>query len=507
MILFEKIGKRKYNIVIGKITKQWTEEEEEAIEDSPEDTSNQKTTAKEKKKITKICRDIQIKRNIISLNLIFSPATNKFHKIIEFVEDCSKVLGTKFDNWFESYLKDYVTSNYNSAVIKANIPKIIEFSNKYLDTCNINFDDYVNRDKVSKNSILFDGEEVKKLVQVSNYLKLYFVIAQDTELKLPVRFHREVYNALVKDIANCNILYKLFKIVSSKTYKYNLTDSYMWEYIKTIYCKTTDMHIMTIFNFIVNNILVACDPKSNPIPFITSVIDEAIRWILQSVYKDVIVYSDSINTEDAYSLQGKDNLKTYAYNDSIGRLVLHAYNCLEQENIEDIKFNEAIKPHKETSLFSTYITYPILSKVLNIPYRHLLTIPSEHGYLLNILLYHYLPKEFKEEYKTIVNLLCHYNKDKAIIKTTYTIKNISYFYKSFKAFLGFKNRIFVYNFYSSIVGKLARNTYINLKTSNELTNFPLAKLETDIINFYNNYFDNKLDETFDKLRTQFDKIL
>jgi len=471
MILFIEQGKRKYDIVKAKDSKD---------------------------KNTKI---------ITSLDLVFSPATNKFGKIIEFIEECSQVLGDEFDEWFERYLTDYIKSNYDSSVVKKHIPEIMKYADAYLETCNVNFENYVNKDKVSKNSILFDSEEIKKMIRVSNYLKLYFVIAQDSTMKLPNRFHKEVYGILVKDIAECDILYKMFKIVSSKTYKYNMTDSYMWEYIKTIYCKTTDMHIMTIFNFLVNNILAACDPKSNPIPFITSVVDEAIRWILQSVYKDTVVYSDSINTEDIYSLQGKDNLKTYAYNDSIGRLVIQAYNCLDQENISDIQFNEAVSTHKETSLFSTYVTYPILSKVLNIPYRHFLTVPSEHGYLLNVLLYHYLPVEFRKEFPTITNLLLHYNKEKTIAKTTYKIKDIHQFTKTLGTFLGFKNIIFVYDFYSGIIGKLARNTYIGLKDQKELTNFPLAKLECDIITFYNKFFDGQLDKTFSSLKDDLDKLL
>jgi hypothetical protein len=446
-------------------------------------------------------------KTIVKLDLVFSPATNKFDKIIDFVEDCSVTLGKEFDDWFDSYLTEYVEHGYDAAIIKKHVPQLMKFADAYLETCDVNFEDYVNRDKISKNSIFFDGEEIKKLIQASNYLKLYFIISQDSVMKLPVKFHREIYNILVRDITECNILFKLFKIVSSKTYRYNITDAYMWDYIKSIYCKTTDMHIMGIFNFLVNNILVACEPKSNPIPFMIRVVDEAIRWILQSVYKDNIIYSDTINTEDAYSLQGKDNLKTYAYNDSIGRLVVLAYNYLDQEGIDDVKFNEAVKNHKENSLFSTYVTYPILCKILKIPYRHFLTVPAEHGYLLNVLLFHYLPEEFKEKYQTISELLLYYNKDKVITKTTYKIKNIDQFTETVGTFLGFKNIMFVYEFYSAIIGKLARNTYVSFKTEKEISNFPLAKLEADIVGFYNDYFDGRMDSYFEDIGAELDKIL
>ena len=113
-------------------------------------------------------------------------------------------------------------------------------------------------------------------------------------MKLSNKFHKETYNKLIEDVNDNNTIYKLFKIVSSKTYEYNYTDKYMWDYIKTIYCKTTDMHVFSIFNFLMNNILVTCSTQSNPIPYLISVIDESIKWILKNIYKDAIIYSETI---------------------------------------------------------------------------------------------------------------------------------------------------------------------------------------------------------------------
>ena len=448
---------------------------------------------------------IEIHSKICSLDLVFSPATNKFDKIVEFVEDCSLVLGEEFDTWFNQYISEYVNSNYDAAIIKQHIPRLIEITDKYIEAKNICFEDYIDLKKVSSNSIFFDSEEIKKLIQVSNYLKLYFIISQDNEMKLPVKFHREVYNILIHKIST-EILFKLFKIVSSKTYRYTVTDNYMWEYIRLIYCKTTDMHIHTIFNFLLNNILATCQTDQNPIPFMISVIDESIRWILQSVYDVVIIYTDTINTEDINALQGKDNLLSYAYNDTIGRLVLAAQKCLEPEGIDEVKFNESIKSSKEISLISTYVTFPIMSKVLDIPYRHFSTISAEHGYLLNVLLYHILPADFKEEFPTICEFLLNYNKNRAIIKTTYRLKNADEFYESFSTFKGFKCFDFPMDFYASVVGKIARNEYSSLKNQQEVS-IPLAKLESDIIKLYNAVFGENMDEFLKDLEGKIDKLL
>jgi hypothetical protein len=444
---------------------------------------------------------------IIDLNLLFSPVTNKFNKLSDFIEDCSKKLGEEFDIWFCNFIKDYINSNREYPIIKNNIEKLMEYCDKYLDLCNINFSDYINKSKVSKNSIFFDDIEIKKIVQVSNYLKIYCIFSQDSFLQLPSKFHKEIYNKLVSKITGNDIIYKLFKIVSSKTYEYNHTDKYMWDYIKSIYCKTTDMHIMTIFNFIMNNILVTCETTSNPIPYLISVIDESIKWILKNIYKDAIVYSETVNTQDVYAIQGKDNLNSYAHNDTISKLLMTAYNRLDDVGIDIDKFKNIVSGLKEMSLFANYVTYPILSTVLDIPYRHFLTIPVSNSYLLNILLFSILPDSFKDRFPIIRKMLLFYNIEKPILKTTYKIKNLPDFLDTFNTFLGFKNQILAYDTYSSIIGKLSRNTYVSFCNEKKVTNFPLAKLENDMIIFYNEFFSNKLDPLFKELEEQIDNTI
>jgi hypothetical protein len=238
-----------------------------------------------------------------------------------------------------------------------------------------------------------------------------------------------------------------------------------------------------------------------------SVVDEAIKWILKNVYKESVINVQTINTEDVYSIPGRDNLRTYSYNDTISKLVRIAYNYLDLENIDETQFKQHISINQEIPLASKYITYPILSRVLDIPYRHFLTIPSEHAHLLNILTYHHLPASFKEEYSIISNLLLHYNKENEIPKTTYTIKNVEMFFDKMGLFLTFNNHNFAYEFYSQIVGKLSRNSYVSFKTGQDIGNFPLAKLESNMIDFYSNFFNNNLGDMFVELEDGINKQL
>jgi len=451
---------------------------------------------------------VETRTLVTPLNLVFSPITNKFSRLMEFLEDASVTLGFEFDQWFISLVSDYKRSNYDYLVIKRNIPQLKSWCDQYLVKQNINFENYINRSKISKNSIFFDAEEIEKIIKASNYLKIYFIIAQDIDMKLVNKFHKETYNLLVEGINSNNIIYKLFKIVSSKTYEYQYTDRYMWDYIKAIYCRTTDMHVFSIFNFLMNNILVTCNTKSNPIPYLISVIDESIKWILKNIYKDAIIYSDTLSTQDVYTIQGKDNLSSYAHNDTIGKLLVISYNQLETLGIDNIEtFKSTLNSLKEISLFSNYITYPILSKVLDIPYRHFLTLSVSNSYLLNILLYSILPDEFKKKYNIMSKMLLYYNKQKPILKTTYKVKNIDVFTETIGTFLSFKNVNTPYDFYSNIIGRISRNTYASFTSDLEIMNFPLAKLEIDIVKFYNDYFDNRTEPLFDELRNKIDRLL
>ena len=445
-------------------------------------------------------RKFIIKNNeetICSLDLFCNTVTNKFEEITKFIEDCSIVLGKEFDDWFVSYIKEYRDNNYDCEVILNHIPTLKSYADKYLDKLNIDYGSFINEGKRSKTSIYFDVEEIKNITKVSYYLKLFSVIYQDKTMKPVNIYYKKIYNILIKDITTNEIISKIFDLVSSKINKYKVTDSYMWEFIKIKYCKTTDMHIMHIFSWIIHNIIIICDAKQNPISFVSCVINTSIKWILQDVYKDSIIYSESINTEDANMISGKDKLETFAYNDTIAKLLIVAYNCLGRENIEEDKFKEITNDKKTTPTISKYITYPILCKALDIPYKHLITIPSEHAYILNILVFSYLNKQFKKEYPIITNLLLKYNTSKEIKKTTYSLVSIDTFHSTFVEFLTTKDTMFAFDFYSNIVGKLIRNTYGHFKNGNTVESLP--KIEKDIITFYNNYFSGKLDDECKKL--------
>lgn len=448
---------------------------------------------------------------IHNYNLIYSPGSNKYDVLFSYVENMCNTLGKECEDWYINLVKDYAEKQ-DFIIIKNNIPQLKKYCDEYLEKLNINFEGYINKSKASKNSIFFDSKEIHEIVKVSSYLKVYFTLYKDMNMDIPQRFNNQIFQSLIETLVNSPIIIKIHKIVSSKTFEYNSSDKYMWMYIKNMVCRTSDMHITSIFNFVINYIIVTCETDKNPIPYLISVIDESIKWILRTTYKDSIVYNDSIATQDVNAVVGRDNLKAYCHNNTIGQLCVMAYNALEElfedderkdAKIED--FKSRIECIKETSIVSECITYPILSKILDIPYRHFQTLSISTSYILNILMYKLMEGTiFEEKYPYMRRILLYHNTMRPIIKTSYKIKNLNKFVESFDHFIGFKNRTAAYDIYSLLIGKITKNEYVDFITGNQITNFSVNQLENEIVDFYNKYFSGKLDEDLDKICKKID---
>lgn len=445
---------------------------------------------------------------IHNYNLIYSPGSNKYDVLFNFVKDMCNTLGEECENWYINLIQNY-KAEQDFEIIRSAIPKIQEYCDKYLNILNINFDGYIDKSKASKSSIFFDSHEIEEIIRVSSYLKVYYTLYKDMNLEISQRFNNQVFQVLIKRLVDSPIIIKIHKIVSSKTFEYNQTDKCMWNFIKNMLCRTPDMHITNIFNFVVNYILVTCEIDKNPIPYLISVIDESIKWILRTTYKDSVIYTDSIATQDINNVVGRDNLKTYAHNNTIGHLCVIAYDLIEDifgEDAERIEhFKSQIESIKELSIVSECITYPILSKLLDIPYRHFLTLSVTTSYVLNALLFKLMEDTyFEENYPCIRKILLYHNTHRPITKTSYKIKNLMHFIGSFDHFLGFKNRATVNDIYSQLIGRITKNEYIDFITGNIVPNFQVSQLETEFIDLYNKYFSGKLDEHLDVLRQKID---
>lgn len=440
-------------------------------------------------------------------NLVPCSVTNKFHLITDFIERVSATCGSRFNDWLKQLLLDASDEEKRPSVIIENIDQLKEFVNEYIESIDVDFDSFVDQTKVKKNSILFEGFEIKTIIKLSSYLKIYSLFSNTENNNVTPKIHKEIYNRIAEDIAETDIVSKIFNVVKTKTFRYNLTDRFMWEYIKTIQCKDIGVHVVEIFNFIMNNILIMCEEDKNPITYFVGVVDESVKWFLRSVYKGTIVYDDSISTEDIHG-SDRDNLKTYSFNDTLGRLKTVAfhkiYDQLERQNIAFtesdqyiIDFNNRLATIENISPLCTCLVFPLLSKITKIPYMHYKTISPEHAAVLAFYLNTVLQKVFVLEYKHMFGLLDYYPLSPPSLSTTYKIKAIHQYLDrqdEVQSFFGFNTKDFPHKVLCHFVGRISRLSSCHLLTGEKLPGIQLGRVESDMINFYTYYFAGKLDE-------------
>ncbi len=440
----------------------------------------------------------------IDVQLSSSTITNKFFIVTNFIKKVSEVCGEEFDNWFCNWLISCENEVERSKNVIENIPTIKKYVNQYLKYKNVDYSKFVDESKAKKNSILFMPDEIEKIIYMSSYLKVYSFIFNNENLKLGQTHHKQAYNELASELGNTEIISKIYDVIKTKTFRYNLTDKFMWEYIKNIQNKDIGTHVIEIFNFIMNYILVLCEEDKNPITYFVGVVDESVKWFLRSVYKGTIVYDDTISTED---IQGhnSDNLKTYSYNDTLGRLKGIAYEkiyeILQRQNIamvekgnDDefiIEFHNRSSEIQNISPVCETLVFPVLSQMTGIPYDHLKTLSPEHAAVISVYMQILFRKVFGTEYKELFNLLNFYPSKPASISTTYKIKAVHDYintHQEIKNFFGFEAKILVYNILSHFTGRISRVDFCDLLTGRKLGGIPLSKIELEIINFFLNYF-------------------
>lgn len=445
----------------------------------------------------------------INLKLSSSTITNKFHIVTSYIENISSEIGPDFGEWFCNLLKDCENSDERYFILVDNTEKLKSYVDLYMEKMNFDFSIFVDESKVKKNSILFTVDDIEQIIRLSGYLKLYSVISNSENLKLGQRLHKKIYNLIAKDIAKSELIYKIFNVIKTKTFRYNITDRYMWDYIKMIQCKSIDVHVVEIFNFIMNYILVLCEENKNPITYFVSVVEESVKWFLRSVYKSSIVYDDSVSTEDIHAIN-INNLKTYSYNDTLGRLkgiaLKQIHDELESENIKSdsniTEFQNRLSMVEYISPLSECLVFPILSELTKIPYNHFKTLTPDHSAVLAVYTKKLLERTFSD-YTNLFSMLDYYPVDPTAMATTYKIKIANEhinLMNEVNNFYGFKTKILPHKILCYFVGRISRIKFKHTVTGKDLVGIPLSKIESDIVTFYTYYFAGEFKSKIDSMR-------
>ena len=454
-----------------------------------------------------------LKDTIVELNLIGSSITNKFDVVADILPDiCTKVEG--FEPWFKKWIKDYLEQSKDAEIILDEMDTYMGYIENYVDNKGVDFSNFSKIEKSSKTSVMFTKEDIKAIAISSTALKIYSMICYDSDIKLPGNIHRSVYDRIIRPCVDLNVTNKIFQLIRSRTYKSSITDRGVWEIIKLRIQETPESYVMAIFNFLMTNMLSTLTIERNPIPFIVSIIDDSVRWMMRTVYKDRILYGEVFGgSEDIYgSSVSKESFHLHCCNDVVGKSATAAISILENElTLSEEQFDE-VRDRLEKIEYLTPIMklliLPIAGKVLEIPYRFLLTSPPKHAALLGIFLNHLAQGILSENFPVITEFLLAHPRDLSYSNTrsSYKVRNLEFVINDKHPIFGFKSKVLKSEIMSSISGVFSANkkNLINIIDGKAITKVSHVDLERDTIKFYTLLYSNHLDFVFKRMREKAD---
>jgi hypothetical protein len=440
-----------------------------------------------------------------TLNLLPHSISNKFECVVELIEYMIENI-EGFDEWYSELLIEY-GHTLNAEILIENAPTLVAFSKEYIDSLNLDLNRYVNVSKKSSSSILFTAEDIRELFIASAALKLYALFMCSKEWRLPENSHKRVYDELIRDCTNLNVN-KIFQLVRSRTYRSSMTDRYMWDFIKLVISETPESYLMLVFNFIMTNIISLLEVNQNPIPYIIATVDRSIGWMMRTVYKDKTIYGEIYgNVDDVYgSSLTTENFYFYCCNDVISKAANIGMQLLEDENFEDF---EEVKFRLENvnTLFppAKLVTLPLVSEVLEIPYRQLVTVSPKHATLLGVFMYKLATDVgLTERFPIVTDFMgCVPSSDKAFsLKSSYNIRNLEFILNDHKRIFGFGSPILKFKILRQINGALSasKRNLIYLNSGRQMGRLTHLDLENDVCVFFTEFYSKNLDPTILKMR-------
>lgn len=483
---------------------------------------------------------------IWKLNLNSSSLSNKFEIVKKFFNEINKLV-PGFSDWFLDIFCRYVFSGYNSRILLDEKQKFHDFCREYIEAKNIDFTKFVNEKKKSVTSILVLPNELKELAITSASLKLFGIFSNDNILKLNENAYREMFKFLRLNSRECGIENKMFELIKCRTYKSYMSDTYMWKWIEIKTNQTPDSFIMDIFAYLLNSLISVLDCEVNPIPFIIKVTDLSVRWLMKPPCKNQTIYGEIYGgMDDIYGITiGQEAYNVYACNDTVYKASKIGLD-LADEKLGEKEFDEFMNRLDRIDVTFPYLkilSLPIISKVLEVPYRQLLSVPPKHIILLGVFIRELSKDLLKEKFPFLFDLLVSVPRDcedfinqfintslsdnllseeldeklnkrrnKSAVyvtatKSSYKMREIQLFLNNKETIFGFESNVIKYKIFSSICGVISasKKNLISIITGKPISKITNSQLEYEVTNFFLKFYGGKLDDVFQQMTELADK--
>lgn len=441
----------------------------------------------------------------LNLNLISSSLTNRFEFVEDFLKDFINLMDDNALNWYYNLLNEYINSGYNSEIISKSIEDGISYVEEYIKLKDIDFSKFSDKSKATKTSIFFNETDIYNIAVATSCLKLYAIYFYDSKLQLSDNILNHIYNKIIEQSIKDKTTDKIFESVKARTYKSSIPNRYMWDLIKLSVMETPDTSVMNVFNFFMKNLLVLLNIEQNPVHYIVKIADDNVRWMLVEIYKEKIIYEDDFGSTDQIygSTVSKDTFHIYCCNDVLLKTSKMALDILEEEHaknnsdkfldikdrLEDIKF---VDP--STKLFNM----PIISNVLDIPYKYLLSAPAKNLVLVSYFMHHIGKNSIQLNYPILSEFLLSYNPNKLtyFIKSSYKLRDVDSIIESQVPIFGINSKKLKWDIISPIVGILSscKRNLVSVVDGYKFISFTYNDIEADSIDFYTNLYSHNLNE-------------
>jgi hypothetical protein len=457
------------------------------------------------------CDNIELDLDLLQFSL-----TNRFDVVQSLFKDINKHL-PHISDWLSDVINSYIASGYNAELILKESDNMIKYANEYIDHKNIDFDKFVDVKKSSKNSILFDDKDIRAIGLAATCLKLSSIFFYDKTLKVPDNIQKALYSKFIDDAIKLNTTDKIFQLIRARTYKSSITDRFMWNLIKMTTLETPETNVMNVFNFLMTNLISLLDIEVNPVHYLIRVADDSVRWLFCEIYKEKIIYGDFFGgSEDIYGAAvNKESFYIHCCNDVLSKAAKAGLNVLETSyGIKDDDFLD-LKDRLDNISFidpsMKLFNLTVLSKVLEIPYKYLLTASPRHLVLASVLMYHLAEDMLVEKYPVLSEYLMYHPEKTGfvIFKSSYKLRDVDLVLQNQTPIFGLNSRKLKYDIISPICGILSASKkniscIVDGKTMPKIT---YLDLERDVTDYYTKLYSNNLNSIFDKIRVRLDQYL
>ena len=477
----------------------------------------------------------------IKLSILLA-ISKKFNMVSELVKDMNTNL-RGFGRWYEKLLIKY-SKTFNAQNILDEAENFVYYATKYVDSKNIDFSEFFDKNKTTATSIQFDEVDIRQIAIASTSLKLYSVFfssiyndipynvetGEEDEnfrgiIQLPENMHYKVFNVLIRGCVENNIHNKIFELIRSKTYRFYMSDKTMWKIIESMYSESCDSYVLSLFNFLMAKLIPILEINKNPIFFIVGYINDSVRWMLKDVYREQIFFGDSFssNGEDIKGGKNQNSFSILCNNDLIDKTSRTAEKILINDYSLSEKSMDNLYSRLENigSIYSymKLLTLPVYKEIMDVSYGHLLTIPPKHCIFIGIFLYHLSKDVIGEEYPIISEFFLGVpNKYGQRIRfdtdSSYTMKypefiiNSKYLFNSNSLF-GFNEitmRMKILSRYCGILNH-CKNKLENVIDGSEIAKVDAEEFEKQICGFFMKMYSGGLDKEFSIIRQKTDLFL